>query len=202
MHIGTFTVYLIIASFLFAFSAIHAAGQGESGEANPVVVMETTLGTIKIELWRSEAPVTVKNFLRYVDEKFYDGTLFHRIIRESLIQGGGLTMDMKPKKNHEPIVNEASAGLKNDAGTIVMARTREIHSATSQFFINMRDNYYLDHRDDTIQGYGYVAFGRVIEGMDIVKQIGSVKTDARDMPVIPVVIKRVRRAGEGTSVNK
>lgn len=90
-------------------------------------------------------------------------------------------------------MNEASAGLKNDAGTIVMARTREIHSATSQFFINMRDNHYLDHRDDTVQGYGYAAFGRVIEGMDVVQQIGSVKTDARDMPVIPVVIKRVRR---------
>ncbi len=164
---------------------------------NHVVLMETTVGIIKIELWADKAPVTVRNFLRYVDEKFYDGTIFHRVIGNFMIQGGGFTADMKQKKTHAPIKNEASAQLKNKRGTIAMARTGKVHSATSQFFINVVDNNFLNHRDNTPRGFGYAVFGKVVEGMDVVDRIKAVKTTTRgryrDMPVEPVVIKRVRR---------
>jgi cyclophilin family peptidyl-prolyl cis-trans isomerase len=165
--------------------------------SKPVVVMETTLGLIKIELWSDKAPITVKNFLRYVDEGFYDETIFHRVIRGFVIQGGGFTVDMKQKKTHEPITNEASPELKNDRGTIAMARTPKIHSATSQFFINLVDSDFLNHRDETPKGYGYAVFGRVVEGMDVVEEIAAVKTTVhrqyRDVPATPVIVKSVRR---------
>lgn len=174
-----------------------SATNSETEESQPVVLMETSLGIIKIELWPDRAPATVKNFLRYVDETFYDGTVFHRVISGFMIQGGGFTADMKRKETHEPIKNEASPQLKNDRGTIAMARTREIHSATSQFFINLVNNDFLNQRNKTSQGYGYTVFGRVIEGMNVVEEIGRVKTVNRgpykDVPETPVVIKGVRR---------
>ncbi len=142
-------------------------------------------------------PDPVRNFLSYVDEKFYDGTIFHRVIANFMIQGGGFTADMKRKKTHDPIKNEASAELKNQRGTISMARTSRINSATSQFFINVVDNNFLNHRDKTARGYGYAVFGKVVENMDVVDRIKAVKTTTRgqqkDVPVEPVIIKSVRR---------
>ncbi len=167
-------------------------------KANPTVVMETSEGVITIELWADKAPVTVKNFLRYTDEKFYDGTVFHRVIDNFMIQGGGFTADMKKKNAHEPVKNEATSELKNDRGTIVMARTNQVNSATSQFFINLKNNDFLNHRDNTPRGFGYAVFGKVIKGQEVVDRIAKVKTTTsgsyRDVPAKPVVIKSVRRS--------
>jgi len=164
---------------------------------NPIVIMETSEGTIKIELWPAKAPDTVKNFWRYADEGFYNETIFHRVIDNFMIQGGGLTADMAKKPAHQPIKNEAAAELKNDRGTIAMARTRDLHSATSQFFINLKDNAFLNHYDETATGFGYAVFGKVIDGMDVVDRIAKVKTTTvgpfRDVPAKPVVIKHVKR---------
>jgi peptidyl-prolyl cis-trans isomerase B (cyclophilin B) len=166
---------------------------------NPKVVMETSEGTITIELWADKAPETVKNFLRYADEKFYENTIFHRVIDDFMIQGGGFGADMKGKDSYQPIRNEAAAELKNDRGTIAMARTRDIHSATCQFFINLKDNNFLNHSDNTPQGFGYAVFGKVIKGMEVVDRIGKAKTTTsgpyRDVPAKPVIIKSVERLG-------
>jgi len=166
-------------------------------EENPMVIMETSEGTIKIELWADKAPITVTNFLSYVDEGLFDSTIFHRVIENFMLQGGGFDADMKEKATKEPIKNEASADLKNDRGTIAMARTNVIDSATSQFFINHKDNDFLNHRDDTAGGFGYAVFGKVVEGMDVVDKISKVETGNRgfhqDVPLTPVVIKSVKR---------
>jgi peptidyl-prolyl cis-trans isomerase B (cyclophilin B) len=142
----------------------------------------------------------VANFLRYTDEKFYDGTIFHRVIKDFMIQGGGMTADMRPKRPHAPIKNEARADVPNKRGTLAMARTSELDSATSQFFINHKDNPGLDHKDNTPQGFGYCVFGKVIDGMDVVDKIASVRTKTvgghRDVPAEPVTIKSVRRAAK------
>lgn len=165
---------------------------------NPRVVMETSLGEIHLELFADKAPVTVKNFLRYVDAEFYDGTLFHRVIDGFMIQGGGFTKGMKPKETYAAIKNEAANGLRNKRGTIAMARTNAVDSATSQFFINVVDNPFLDHRAKTPDAYGYCVFGQVTEGMDVVDKIKSVPTHSvgyhQDVPVEDVVILSVRRA--------
>jgi peptidyl-prolyl cis-trans isomerase B (cyclophilin B) len=167
---------------------------------NPTAVMETSEGTIRIEFWAQKAPETVKNFLRYTDEKFYDGTIFHRVIDNFMIQGGGFTAEMKQKDTHQPIKNEATAELKNDRYTIAMARTRDVNSATSQFFINLKDNDFLNHSGNTPRGFGYAVFGKVVEGMDVVDRIAKVKTTTAgpysDVPAKAVVIKSVRRAGK------
>src|SRR3972149_3391924 len=155
--------------FEWALSALFifvAAGLAQAG--SPMVVMKTSMGTIKIELDEAKAPVTVKNFLAYVDEGFYDGTIFHRVIDGFMVQGGGFTADMTQKPTKPAIKNEAGNGLKNLRGTIVMARTSVVDSATAQFFINVVDNAFLDHRDETPGGFGYAVFGRVVEGMDVV----------------------------------
>jgi len=168
-------------------------------EKNPVVIMETSEGTIKIELWKDKAPVTVANFLRYVDDGFYTGTIFHRVIADFMIQGGGLTPDMKEKKTRDPIRNEATPDLKNNRGTIAMARTSLIHSATSQFFINVVDNEFLNQKNKTPAGFGYAVFGEVVEGMDVVDKIRSVETGNfgphGDVPRKSVLITGVRREG-------
>jgi len=163
---------------------------------NPIVVMETSMGTIEIELYQDKAPITVKNFLKYAEEKFYDGTIFHRVIQNFMIQGGGFTVDMQRKETHDPIKNEATNGLKNERGTIAMARTSVIDSATSQFFINVKDNFFLNHKSDSPDEYGYAVFGKVVKGMDVVDKINSVKTGKKgryqDVPIEPVVIKSIR----------
>lgn len=163
---------------------------------NPVVLMETSMGNVKLELFPKEAPLSVRNFLDYVGDGFYEGTLYHRVIPNFMIQGGGFTADLKQKKTNPPIRNEADNGLKNLRGTLAMARTMVVNSATAQFFINVVDNGSLDHRDKTIQGYGYAVFGKVSEGMDIVDKIAAVKTGIqkgfRDVPETPVIIRSMK----------
>ena len=157
--------------------------------------METSKGTITLELNEEKAPETVKNFVRYAKEGHYDGTIFHRVIDGFMIQGGGFTKDMNQKETHEPIRNEAMNGLKNARGTIAMARTMVVDSATSQFFINLVDNAFLDFQNPTPQGFGYAVFGRVVDGMDVVDQIAKVKTGFsgphQNVPEEAIVIKKV-----------
>ena len=159
---------------------------------NPQVVMETSKGTILLEVYPEEAPETVKNFLQYVRWGHYDGTIFHRVIPDFMIQGGGFTTDMKRKTTEMPIRNEADNGLKNKRGTIAMARTPDPHSATDQFFINTKGNSFLNHKNKTPQGWGYAVFGKVVEGMDVVDAISGVRTAKKgmmgDVPVEPVKI--------------
>jgi cyclophilin family peptidyl-prolyl cis-trans isomerase len=173
---------------------VTTVGAKEGG--NPVVVMKTSLGDVKIELDKAKAPVTVDNFLVYVNDKFYDGTIFHRVIPAFMIQGGGFDKDMNQKKTKAPIKNEAGNGLKNVTGTLAMARTSDPNSATAQFFINTKDNAFLDHKNDTAQGYGYAVFGKVVDGMDVVKKIEQVQTTTRppyeNVPVTAVVIESIR----------
>jgi cyclophilin family peptidyl-prolyl cis-trans isomerase len=169
------------------------------GGLHSVVVMETSHGAIKIELFEKDAPVTVKNFLTYVDDRYYDGTTYHRVISNFMIQGGGFEPGMKEKKTKAPIRNEAANGLSNQRGTVAMARTRDPDSATAQFFINVKDNPFLD-RKQSPDKVGYCVFGRVIDGMDVVDKIKAVATGNKgmfsDVPVQDVVIKRVRRIDE------
>jgi len=189
-----------ILSLIIAASMVMmvVSGEADAEDRNPVVLMETSAGNIKIELDQKNAPVSVNNFLSYVDDKFYDGTIFHRVISNFMIQGGGFTPDMQQKPTKAQIKNEAGNGLKNKRGTISMARTMVVDSATAQFFINVVDNDFLDHRDTSPQGFGYAVFGKVLEGMDVVDKIKGVKTGTKmgfgDVPVETVVIKSVRRA--------
>ncbi len=165
----------------------------------PVVLMATSLGNIRIELNAEKAPVTTENFLDYVNESFYDGLVFHRVIPGFMIQGGGFDAQMKQKRTKEPIKNEAANGLKNQVGTIAMARTNVVDSATAQFFINVKDNDFLNHRGSSADAFGYAVFGQVIEGMDVVQKIEKVKTGNRgfhqDVPLEGVVIHSVRVEG-------
>lgn len=155
---------------------------------------KTSKGTFTVELFEEQAPISAQNFLRYADEGFFDGTIFHRVIPGFMIQGGGLTDDMNNKRGHEPIKNEATNGLKNKRGTLAMARTNDIDSATSQFFVNLVDNDFLDNRPGS---YGYAVFGQVTSGMDVVDAIAAVKTGNRgghqDVPVETITIESVRR---------
>lgn len=164
---------------------------------NPLVLIETSKGEILVELFVDKAPITVENFLKYVAEEFYDGTIFHRVIDNFMIQGGGMSSQMKEKPTHPPIVNEAGNGLKNLIGSISMARTAVVNSATAQFFINVADNAFLDHVDETDTGFGYAVFGQVTEGMDVVNKIKRVRTRTfgphGDVPVEPVFINSIRR---------
>ena len=159
-----------------------------------MIRFETSHGDFTVELYEEDAPQTVANFLRYVDEGFFDGTIFHRIVPGFVIQGGGLTSDMSQKKTHPPVRNEAGNGVRNQRGTLSMARTDEIHSATSQFFVNLADNDFLDQRPGQ---YGYAVFGHVTEGMDVIDKIAKVSTGKRkghsDVPTEDVLIKTARR---------
>ncbi len=174
-----------------------APGSAQDKEKNPVVVLDTSMGAIKIELFEQKAPITVKNFLQYVDDKFYDGVIFHRVIPDFMIQGGGMEAGLKEKKTRAPIKNEAGNGISNERGTIAMARTSEPDSASAQFFINLKNNTFLDraNADDKV---GYAVFGRVLEGMEVVDKIARVETGTRGghkaVPVQDVVIKSARRA--------
>jgi peptidyl-prolyl cis-trans isomerase B (cyclophilin B) len=159
--------------------------------------METSSGDILLELFEDKAPVTVANFMRYVDEEFYNYTIFHRVLKDFMIQGGGLGVRMDEKATHEPIQNEAGNGLKNLRGTIAMARTSDPHSAAAQFFINLVDNDVLDHEDDTPENFGYCVFGKVEDGMDVVDKIAKLKVKAQGeheaVPLDMVVITRISR---------
>jgi cyclophilin family peptidyl-prolyl cis-trans isomerase len=180
-----------------------AAMSSRAADKNPIVILDTSMGAIKIELYQEKAPITVKNFLGYVDDKFYDGTIFHRVIgrpnakEDFMIQGGGFEPGLKEKKTKEPIKNESSNGLLNERGTIAMARTKAPNSATAQFFINLKHNDFLD-KAKAADDVGYCVFGRVIDGMDIVDKIKAVKVedkgDFEKVPVEDVVIKSIKRA--------
>jgi peptidyl-prolyl cis-trans isomerase B (cyclophilin B) len=165
------------------------------GDGKVNVKVETSMGDIVLELDKDKAPETVANFVEYANAGFYDGTIFHRVIAGFMIQGGGFDADMSQKKTRTPIRNEADNGLKNDTGTIAMARTPDPDSATAQFFINVKDNGFLNHTAPTMQGWGYAVFGKVTDGMDVVHAIEKVGTTSRmgmqDVPVETVVINKV-----------
>jgi cyclophilin family peptidyl-prolyl cis-trans isomerase len=209
--------YLILAALLFVClggllfaQTSKQETQSKLKKGNPVVIMKTSMGTIKIELFMDKAPISVKNFLNYVDEKYYDNTVFHRVIKGFMIQGGGFATGdpIKQKKTKAPIKNESDNGLKNDRGTLAMARTPEPNSATSQFFINVVDNAFLNKGADA----GYAVFGKVIEGMDVVDKIRAVKTGNQpaialsgdnemkttfqDVPMTKVIVESVRREAQ------
>jgi len=160
-----------------------------------MVILHTNFGDITLELDAEKAPKTVANFLNYANDGFYDGTIFHRVIDGFMIQGGGFDKDMNQKSTNDPVENEANNGLKNDNGTIAMARTNDPHSATAQFFINVKDNSFLNFSSESMQGWGYAVFGKVTDGMDIVEKIKAVKTGNHgphgDVPVEPVIIESV-----------
>ncbi len=198
---------ILLGLTVFAIASVLMVGCENNGTAKKIesktavkkqkpkrVKLDTTMGDIVIELDEKAAPVTVENFLRYTEEGFFDGTIFHRVIKGFVIQGGGLTAEMKQKKPHEPIVNEADNGLKNSRGTIAMARTQNPDSATCQFFINHKDNPNLNYKGPN--NLGYAVFGKVVEGMDVVDKIASVKTTRkgrhRDVPVETVLIKSAK----------
>ena len=160
-----------------------------------MVIIRTTFGEIKLELNAEKAPKTVENFLNYAREGYYDGTIFHRVIDNFMIQGGGFDTDMQQKPTQEPVENEADNGLKNDFGTVAMARTMEPHSATAQFFINVKDNDFLNHSGKNMQGWGYTVFGKITEGEDVLDKIRAVATTSRnghqDVPTDAVIIESV-----------
>ncbi len=170
-----------------------AGDTSETQGGNPVVIISTSKGDIKVELFKNEAPVTVENFLSYVNDGFYDGTIFHRVIPNFMVQGGGFTPDFAQKPTKAPIKNEADNGLKNDRGTLAMARTQVVDSATSQFFINVVNNDFLNNG---ARDFGYAVFGKVVDGMDVVDAIAAVPTSNKgmhgDVPTEDVVIESVK----------
>jgi cyclophilin family peptidyl-prolyl cis-trans isomerase len=186
---------LVVAGMILLCCGVaFGAGTPRKG-GKPMVILETSLGVVKVELYPDKAPVSVKNFLDYVKEGHYDGLIFHRVIRDFMVQGGGFTKEMKERgSKRPPIKNEADNGLKNDRGTLAMARTSVVDSATAQFFINTVNNDFLNHRAKTPQGYGYAVFGKVTEGMDVVDKIRAVPTGNvgmfQDVPLQPVTITK------------
>ena len=185
--------------FFFALCAIAFCVNALA--ANPQVLLQTNKGAITIELYPDKAPATVANFLQYVKSGFYEGTIFHRVIPGFMIQGGGFSKTYERKQTSEPVKNEADNGLKNRIGTVAMARTRDPHSATSQFFINVEDNEFLDFTSPTARGYGYTVFGKVTKGMNVVEQIAATPTSRggpfpTDVPVDMVIIEHAGVLGE------
>ena len=181
---------VIVIMFLAVSTGVFAA-------ANPVVLMKTSMGNVEIELFQDKAPATAANFLTYVNSGFYNGTIFHRVIGNFMIQGGGFTPGMGEKTTMAPVKNEAANGISNLIGTVAMARTMEPQSATAQFFINVADNRFLDYKSSTTEGYGYCVFGRVIKGMEVVDKIKSVQTGNKgyfqDVPLQDVVIYSITK---------
>jgi len=185
----------------FALLATSLLVQNLSAADNPIALIHTSMGDIKLELNAEKAPVSVENFINYAKNGFYDGTIFHRVISHFMIQGGGFTPDMEKKPTGEPIANEAGNGLSNLRGTVAMARTNDPHSATAQFFINTQDNVNLDYTDGTnSRTWGYAVFAQVIEGMNVVEDIRFVKTTSAppfsDVPKVPVVIESIEIISE------
>jgi cyclophilin family peptidyl-prolyl cis-trans isomerase len=187
----------LIAALFVTFLACSTVSAGEVVPAgNPAAILHTTMGDIQLELFADKAPISTGNFINYANSGFYNGTIFHRVIGNFMIQGGGFTPDMKQKPTAPPINNEADNGLSNTRGTVAMARTNDPQSATAQFFINVQDNTNLDYKNKSDPaGWGYAVFGKVTKGMDVVDQIRVVETKSvssfSDVPVVPVVIERV-----------
>ncbi len=189
--------FVSYAAVVMLGACVLVAGCGKESPQFPKVVITTSAGTIEAELWPDKAPVTVANFLQYVDDKHFDQTIFHRCIREFMIQGGGMNPDGAEKATREPSKTEAPNGAKNMRGTLAMARTNVVDSATAQFFINVRDNDFLNHSAPTAQGYGYAVFGQVTQGMDVADLIvnsPTVGNPQMGQPANPVVILSIRRA--------
>lgn len=189
-------ILVVAVAFALGLGAGAAGAEEKAAAKNPVVTIKTSMGTIKAELNADKAPISTQNFVEYAKAGFYDGTIFHRVIPNFMIQGGGMDAELNPKPGQRgPIKNEAANGLKNKRGTLAMARTSAPDSATAQFFINVKDNGFLDHRNKTPQGYGYAVFGKVTEGMDVVDKIKEVSTGNRgmyqDVPVDTVTIESV-----------
>ena len=186
---------ILLALFGFLLQTAVPAAPPQPAPGNPVVVIETSAGTITAELYKDRAPVSVENFLQYARDGHYDGTIWHRVVSGYVIQGGGYTADLVEKATRPPIQNEATNRLSNRRGTLAMARTRAARSATSQFYINLVDNPGLDFKGYAPDEFGYAVFGRVLEGMDVVERIGAVRVAPRDgmdtVPVTPVLIKSV-----------
>jgi cyclophilin family peptidyl-prolyl cis-trans isomerase len=199
-----YLVGLAAATALLALMLGSACAQNKKG--NPVVVLETSKGNIEVELNEAKAPVSTKNFLDYVDSHFFDGLIFHRVIDNFMVQGGGFTTDMSQKTGKAPIENEAGNGLTNDKYTLAMARTSVVNSATSQFFINTKDNTFLNHKDNTPQGFGYAVFGKVVKGMDVVDAIGKAKTGTKngfnDVPLETISIVKAYRKEAAPAAEK
>ncbi len=187
----------------FVFCAMMLAALAVYAEDN--VIIKTSMGDITVQLFDKEAPATVKNFMSYVDKKFYNGTIFHRVIKDFMVQGGGFDASFKQKPTDAPVQNEADNKLKNAKGTLAMARTGDPHSATAQFFINTKDNDFLDHTGKNARGWGYCVFGKVVSGMDVVEKIENVKTGTRgyheNVPVENIVIKEIVRVKPEARIN-
>jgi len=191
-------MFKIVICGLAATGIFFAFASTTQAEENTIeVIMKTTQGDMTIELYPDKAPITVDNFLSYVDEKFFDGTIFHRVISNFMIQGGGWTVDFIKKPTHDPIKNEAANGLSNDKYTLALGRTMDPHSAAAQFYINLKHNSHLDQQDTTDEGYGYCVFGKVISGQEVVDTIGKMRTmtkqGMRDVPRETVEIISVQR---------
>lgn len=190
--------FVLAAVCFMAFAGISFTAAAEEGK--PMIKLTTSKGEIVLELDAEKAPKTVENFVKYVEDGFYDGLIFHRVIKNFMIQGGGMSPDMKEKATRESIENEADNGLTNDAYTIAMARTMDPHSASSQFFINVKDNGFLNHTGKNPQGWGYAVFGKVVEGQDVVDTIKAVETGTvgyfEDVPTEPVVIEKAEVLSE------
>jgi peptidyl-prolyl cis-trans isomerase B (cyclophilin B) len=195
-----FALALALLAVVATVFAIPTGAETMKDPKDPVVVISTSMGDMEVELYKNDAPITVQNFMWYVKNGFYDGLVFHRVIDNFMIQGGGFTPAMKKKEGNDPIENEATNGLSNDKYTIAMARTNSVRSATAQFFINNKDNVFLNHKDTTQQGFGYCVFGKVISGQEVVDKISKVKTTMKngmqDVPAEPVVINKVWLKGD------
>ena len=187
-------LFRVVTLTLCLGAALVLAGQAQAADPDPAVKLETSLGDIVVRLDARKAPISTANFVQYVKSGFYDGTVFHRVIKNFMIQGGGFTPDLKQKSARASIRNEADNGLKNTKYTIAMARTSEPHSASSQFFINTKDNEFLDFKSQTPQGWGYAVFGKVVKGQEVVDKIAAVQTGKKgyydDVPMESVIIKK------------
>jgi peptidyl-prolyl cis-trans isomerase A (cyclophilin A) len=194
MKFSNLLLIMSLCVFMASFGQVGSANAQEKS-ANPMILVKTSMGSFTIELYPKEAPITVANFLGYVDKKFYEGTTFHRIVPNFVIQGGGFDKGMVQKRTQPPIKNEATNGLKNLRGTLSMARTNDINSATSQFFVNLKNNGNLDHASDA--QYGYAVFAKVVQGFEVIEKIAAVKTTTKGryegVPEKPVIIESMTR---------
>ena len=182
--------YLVLTTIIFINNGVNA-----EMATNTIINVKTSLGDIKLELFNDKAPITAENFKKYIESGYFANSIFHRVIKDFMVQGGGFTMEMEEKETMSPIKNEANNMVSNERGTIAMARTNDPHSASAQFFINLKDNVFLDFKSETPQGWGYCVFGKVIEGIEVIDKIAMVDTGSygphQDVPKDPVIIKEI-----------
>ena len=182
--------YLVLTTIIFINNGVNA-----EMATNTIINVKTSLGDIKLELFNDKAPITAENFKKYIESGYFANSIFHRVIKDFMVQGGGFTMEMEEKETMSPIKNEANNMVSNERGTIAMARTNDPHSASAQFFINLKDNVFLDFKSETTQGWGYCVFGKVIEGMEVIDKIATVDTGSygphQDVPKDPIMIKEI-----------